>query len=86
MKDAVYPDITRINKALHAARKRLPYIYFHNFVGSEWVNTLCPECGAPVIERFSLGCGGDQLQRNSCGDGHCPFCGRIITILRGNAV
>jgi pyruvate formate lyase activating enzyme len=81
MKDAVYPDIERINGTLHTARKHLPYVYFHNFVGSDWVNTLCPGCAAPVIERFSLGCGGDQLQRFSCPDGHCPSCGRTIKML-----
>jgi len=86
MKDAVYPDIERINTRLHSARKQLPYIYFHNFVGSEWVNTLCPECATPVIERFSLGCGGDKLQRNNCSDGNCPSCLRTIRVLEGNAV
>ena len=81
MKDAAYPDVMGINEALHTARKRLPYVYFHNFVGSEWVNTLCPACGASVIERFSLGCGGDQLQRCSCGNGQCPLCGYAIRLL-----
>lgn len=81
MKDAVYPDIERINTKLHSARKQLSYIYFHNFVGSEWVNTLCPGCTTPVIERFSLGCGGDQLQRiNGTGD-NCPSCGHTIRML-----
>ncbi|MFH1028982.1 MAG: radical SAM protein [Pseudomonadota bacterium] len=81
MKDAVYPDILRINQVLHGARQHLPYIYFHNFVGSDWVNTLCPECEVPVIERFSLGCGGDQLQKISCIDGKCHACGHTIKML-----
>lgn len=81
MKDAVYPNIEQINVALHGARKRLPYIYFHNFVGSEWVNTLCPGCDTPVIERFSLGCGGDRLQQYLCANGKCPVCSRNIRIL-----
>ena len=66
MKGAEYPNIQAIDTALQSARKRLPYIYFHNFVGSEWVNTLCPECRSAVIERFSLGCGGDKLNRLLC--------------------
>jgi len=81
MKDAVYPNIERINETLHSARKHLPYVYFHNFVGSEWVDTLCPTCGAPVIERFSLGCGGDRLQRFSCVGGKCPSCSHQIRIM-----
>lgn len=81
MMDAVYPDIERINQVLHSARKQLPSIYFHNFVGSEWVNTLCPRCKAVVVERFSLGCGGDQLQKNACLSGACPACGKTIKML-----
>jgi len=86
MKDAVYPDIERINEALHTARKSLPYVYFHNFVGSDWVNTICPACAEPVIERFSLGCGGDRLQQFSCHDGSCPACGHIIRIMGAGIV
>ncbi len=46
MKDANYPNIQAIDGALQSARRKLPYIYFHNFVGSEWVNTICPACGS----------------------------------------
>ncbi len=81
MKGAEYPDIERIDRALHGARKRLPYLYFHNFVGSQWVDTLCPNCATPVVERFSLGCGGDRLQRFSCAKGKCQTCGQVIKIL-----
>jgi pyruvate formate lyase activating enzyme len=82
MKDARYPNIEAVNAALESARKRLPYIYFHNFVGSDWVDTLCPDCGAKVIERFSLGCGGDMLRQVLCEDGTCQECGREIRLLR----
>ncbi len=81
MKGAEYPSIQVIDETLESARKRLPYIYFHNFVASEWVHTLCPDCGCTVIERFSLGCGGDKLKRLLCADNRCPDCGRTINIL-----
>jgi pyruvate formate lyase activating enzyme len=81
MKDCPYPDITAIDQSLRAARKKLSYVYFHNFVGSEWVNTLCPGCGRAVIERFSLGCGGDRLDQYHCTDNRCPACGYEIAIL-----
>lgn len=81
MIDAEYPNIRSIDAALQSARKKLPYIYFHNFVGSEWVNTLCPNCGSVVVERFSLGCGGDKLNRLHCEDNRCPSCGRAIKMV-----
>ncbi len=81
MKEARYPNIEAIAAALDSARSRLSYVYFHNFVGSEWVNTLCPQCGSPVVERYSLGCGGDRLKSFSCVKTSCPECGRRIRIL-----
>ena len=67
-------------RAVESAREKLTYVYFHNFVGSEWVNTNCPGCGAEVIERFSLGCGGDKLQDFRCLGNQCPECGQGIKI------
>jgi len=81
MKDAVYPNIELINEKLTSVRKKLAYVYFHNFVGSDWVNTACPQCGTTVVERFSLGCGGDKLQRFLCNGTKCPSCGRTIRLL-----
>ncbi|GFE60676.1 radical SAM protein [Geobacter sp. AOG2] len=80
MKAADYPDIETINRTLDSVRSRLAYIYFHNFVGSDWVNTVCPACGETVMERFSLGCGGDRLQAYSCVDGRCPECHEPIRL------
>jgi pyruvate-formate lyase-activating enzyme len=80
MKGAEYPSIEKIGRAVESAREKLTYVYFHNFVGSEWVNTNCPGCGAEVIERFSLGCGGDKLQDFRCLGNQCPECGQGIKI------
>ncbi len=81
MKDSPYPGISSVNALLEPAREKLAHVYFHNFVGSEWVNTLCPSCGSVVIERFSLGCGGDKLQRYLCRGARCASCGREIRLL-----
>jgi len=81
MKDTCYPGIEEINDSLHYARTRLKYVYFHNFIGSDWVNTICPSCGMDVIERFSLGCSGDRLKAFHCKDNRCPSCGEEIRIL-----
>jgi pyruvate-formate lyase-activating enzyme len=81
MKDAEYPNIDAIDAALRSAREKLRYVYFHNFVGSDWVNTVCPACGSVVIERFSLGCGGDKLKTLYCDGKACPRCGREIRLM-----
>jgi pyruvate formate lyase activating enzyme len=83
MKGTEYPSIERISLALDSARKKLRYVYFHNFVGSDWVNTACPECGLEVIERLSLGCGGDKLSDFRCHGNLCPRCGCAIKIHGG---
>jgi predicted RNA-binding Zn-ribbon protein involved in translation (DUF1610 family) len=75
MKDVQYPNIENIIGMLESARKKLRYVYFHNFVGSDWVNTICPKCGMEVIERLSLGCGGDKLDWFHCTGNRCPQCG-----------
>lgn len=81
MQDADYPGIEDISRRLAGFREKLPYVYFHNFVGSDWVNTACPHCGTEVIQRFSLGCGGDRLQRFDCRGRQCPACGYEIRML-----
>jgi len=81
MKETRYPDIEAIAAALDSARSMLRYVYFHNFVGSEWVNTLCPGCGRPVVDRFSLGCGGDRLKAFHYAGSGCPECGWHIRML-----
>ena len=81
MKTAEYPSIEAINASLDSARGLLANVYFHNFVGSDWVNTHCPGCGRDVIERISLGCGGDKLDCFGCPDNRCRDCGRAIRML-----
>ncbi len=81
MKEFEYPDIGKVNSVLESSRKLLPYIYFHNFVGSDWVNTLCPNCNTDVIKRFSLGCSGDRLDEFLAPDNVCPKCGTKIAML-----
>ncbi|BBB89903.1 MAG TPA: radical SAM protein [Methylomusa anaerophila] len=78
MKGTTYPNVGDINTILERNRKILPYIYFHNFIGSDWVNTLCPRCGREVVERISLGCGGDRLNHCHCRENMCPECGYEI--------
>lgn len=81
MIDSDYPNVEHINAELDISRKKLPYIYFHNFIGSEWVSTHCPYCGELVVERISLGCGGDTLDRCHLNGRSCPKCGHVLNFL-----
>jgi AmmeMemoRadiSam system radical SAM enzyme len=75
-----YPNIDEINKSLEKARKIIPFIYFSNFVGSDWVNTLCPDCGNIVIERINFGGCGGKIINYSLDNGSCPSCGKRIPL------
>jgi pyruvate-formate lyase-activating enzyme len=74
------PPIEEVNAALDAARTKLPYIYFGNFVGSQWVSTLCPQCGSVAIERINLGgCGAKSLTYHMV-DNRCADCDHPLPI------
>ena len=75
------PPIEDVNVALGAARRHLPYVYFGNFVGSQWVSTLCPQCGFVAIERINLGgCGAKSLGYH-VKDGRCTVCDYDLPII-----
>lgn len=83
MKNMAPPSIEAVASALREQAGKLSYIYFGNFVGSEWVNTICPDCGQLLVERINLGgCGGKSLACRLQGDS-CPSCGRRLRLLGG---
>ena len=81
MADRERPRIQDVNVALEEARQILPFVYFANFVGSQWVSTLCPDCHNVVIERINLGGCGSRTRAYSLQDGKCAACGRPMPIL-----
>jgi len=54
-------------------RSGLKYVYEGNVPGAGGENTLCPSCGALLIERI-----GFMLTRISMKDSHCKKCGTSI--------
>lgn len=83
MKDYRHPGIEEISSKLEDARKLLPYTYFSNFVGSDWVSTICPVCSTTVIERINAGgCGGKIIKYILQGDS-CPHCGHRVPLFGG---
>lgn len=80
MADYERPPIEVVNAALEAAREKLPYIYFGNFVGSQWVSTICPQCGSVAVERINLGgCGAKPLTYHLADD-RCAACNHALPI------
>lgn len=80
MKSFSYPDINQVNELVQEARSKLDYIYFGNFVGSDWVSTFCPACGEKVIERVSAGGCGAKIINYNLMQNKCPVCGQEIKL------
>ncbi|SMC99837.1 hypothetical protein [Sporomusa malonica] len=76
-KEIASSSIDSTHAILTKYRKVLPYVYFHNFIDSDWVNTQCPCCEQLVIERI----GGNCLTGYHCLETRCPRCGQDISIL-----
>lgn len=77
------PPIQAVNAALEGARQRLPFIYFGNFVGSQWVSTLCPACGAVAIDRLNMGGCSAKLRGCALQGNRCAACGETLPIVGG---
>jgi len=81
MADYERPSINAVVAALEGARQSLDFIYFGNFVGSRWVSTICPVCGAMAIERINLsGCSSKALSYHLDAAQHCAQCGADLGI------
>ena len=81
MADYERPSIDAVVAALEDARGALDYIYFGNFVGSQWVSTNCPGCGALAIERINLsGCSSKALSYHLDAAQRCDRCGADLGI------
>jgi pyruvate formate lyase activating enzyme len=60
-----------------ARREGLEFVYLGNIRSGEWDNTLCPECGALLIERD-----GYSTHRILMAGSSCPICSREIPVVR----
>ena len=57
------------------AREKLKYVYVGN-VGIQETNTLCPDCGAVLVERF-----GYSTRIVGVSNGRCSNCGQAVPII-----
>jgi len=51
----------------------LRYVYMGNVPGSGGENTLCPDCGNIVINRFQY-----RSRTNLIDGNHCAYCNQVI--------
>ncbi|MBN1643353.1 MAG: radical SAM protein [Dehalococcoidales bacterium] len=81
MAEGEHISVERLKSIREKAGAYLNYAFIGNMVGSEWLDTCCPECGAPLIKRIdALGCG-SQLTDYRLVDGKCPDCGADIPVV-----
>jgi pyruvate formate lyase activating enzyme len=72
--DVPSTPLASVEKALRIGREEgLCYVYGGNVPGHSSEATMCPDCGAEVIERQGL-----RMRANVISDGRCPRCGRGI--------
>jgi pyruvate formate lyase activating enzyme len=70
--------IAALEAAAAAAREAgLRYVYLGNVPGHQGANTLCPNCGALLVERLGVQTLSVRLTR----DGRCPTCNQAIPIV-----
>lgn len=72
---ATPPSVMTLVNTVAKLADKPTYIYISNFIGSKWVDTLCPHCGETVITRLSEGSCGARLQHNYLNQDLCPNCG-----------
>lgn len=84
MTTAMLPDVKKIAQLVENTRKKLPFIYFGNFIGSTWVDTVCPDCGVILIERLCISACGAKFTTQNFSDQYCHHCGRSIPVLNSN--
>ena len=70
--------IAALEAAAMVARKAgLKYVYLGNVPGHQGANTLCPKCGALLVERLGVQTLSVRLTR----EGRCPTCNEAIPII-----
>lgn len=83
MSTATPPDVDKTAQLVEETRKKLPFIYFGNFIGSTWVDTVCPDCGEVLIERLCVSSCGARFTGSNLAGPDCPSCSRRIPLLIG---
>ena len=76
------PSVGEAEALCRRIRLHLDHVYLFNTPGTQWLNSFCPDCGAPILERGFFGPMCSNLHRFQP-DGKCscgyrlPFTGKI---------
>ncbi|MCD6359523.1 MAG: AmmeMemoRadiSam system radical SAM enzyme, partial [Armatimonadetes bacterium] len=68
--------VHRIQRAVEIAREKLNYVYAGNVMLDDASNTICPGCGATVVERR-----GYSITSRVTDNGTCPVCGGSVNVV-----
>jgi pyruvate-formate lyase-activating enzyme len=74
-------DFNAIIAFMKEIREELPFVYFGSFPGSEWVDTICPDCKEIVIRRISIGACRMQFASALMDGDCCSACGARIPLV-----
>lgn len=69
-------SLESLEKLREAARDKLDYVYIGNAWKKGYADTLCPQCGEPLLERGAL-----ELEKANLRQGACPGCLRPADII-----
>jgi pyruvate formate lyase activating enzyme len=78
------PEVYDFDASIHflnEIRKKLQFVYFGSFPGSDWVDTICPNCGGKVIHRISIGACRMQFVSSRMTNCCCAVCGTQIPLV-----
>jgi pyruvate formate lyase activating enzyme len=78
------PEVYDFDASIHfldEIRKKLQFVYFGSFPGSDWVDTICPNCGDKVIHRISIGACRMQFVSSRMTNYCCAACGTQIPLV-----
>lgn len=82
------PTIGEAERLCLDLRKHLNHVYLFNSPGSEYLDTICPGCGAVIYRRNFYGPMGARLvdgENTMEGGNRCVACGRELAFSKGQA-
>ncbi len=72
--------VERLLAMKEIAHSSLNHVFLGNLVGSEWLDTACPDCGSVIVKRLNaMGCG-CQIVEDNLNGGLCPNCGSPVSL------